>query len=168
LQNRLDMTHHEAFLSEHVVEFNDALDLSSMKLENDCWLIPTKWNQGCFDLMFYQSFSKVINIFQITIASKHKYKFDILKPFLKNMLDEEKATKIRYSVITKENNMIIVGKNDVSCKGKLHYLVDNLTYTDVCIYNFYTPSPLVVVRKRAVISGVATIDDYVKSKRKRI
>ena len=79
----------EVFNVEEVIEFPrseilhvwSAKDLTSVTLRNGTWIIPRKWNQGCFDFIYYREQGDVIG-FNVTRGSKHSVNFEYLLPFL--------------------------------------------------------------------------------------
>ena len=44
------------------------------------WIFTLKWNQGCFDLIFYTE--TMLWFIQITVGKSHMYKLHILDPFI--------------------------------------------------------------------------------------
>jgi len=77
------------------------------------WFFPTKWNQGCFDVMFYSN--TVLSFFQITKGDSHKYKLYILNPFLERL--RHKSATVQFIVIAKKFDTFKVKNADLA-KGK--------------------------------------------------
>ncbi len=56
----------------NLLEFFEPGDLTSKKINIGDWLIPTRWNQGCYD--FLQLNEKSLRVVQVTRASSHSIK----------------------------------------------------------------------------------------------
>jgi hypothetical protein len=83
---------------ESVVHVWDEHAISVEHLVASSWLLPEKWNQACFDAIFYRS-TGCIDIIQVTRNKKHKYKFRHLVPFLKKLSNSEGRCFFRFFVV---------------------------------------------------------------------
>ena len=70
------------------------------------WLIPTKYNQGGFDLLFYKSKGQVEAV-QITRAKKHVYKLKFLEPFVNAMKNVDGKCSVLFKVVIPVENQMI-------------------------------------------------------------
>ena len=72
-------------------------------LDDNSWILPEKWNQGCFDAIFYHR-KGVIDVIQITKAQdKHDFKFKYLPPFLEKFADGKKC-QVNFIVVVSRSN----------------------------------------------------------------
>ena len=72
-------------------------------LDDNSWILPEKWNQGCFDAIFYHR-KGFIDVIQITKAQdKHDYKFIHLLPFLEKFADRGKC-EFNFIVVVSRSN----------------------------------------------------------------
>ena len=95
-------------------------DLPKGELQNGTWIMPGKWNQGCFDAIYYHSVG-VVDVIQVTIAKKkHDYKLAHLKTFLENLCSgREKNSVVRFVVLVPPlgTETFKISKNDVKNPG---------------------------------------------------
>ena len=73
------------------------------------WFFPTKWNQGCFDVVYCSG--SVLTFLQITKGDSHKYKLDILGPFIERFRHTRATT--RFIVIAKKSDKFKVNPSDL-------------------------------------------------------
>ncbi len=72
------------FETKSILEVEKGSNLiGQVKKGDNVWIIPLRWNQGCFDLLLYDA-GKVA-VFQFTIALKHDFKLSHLAEFLKHL-----------------------------------------------------------------------------------
>jgi hypothetical protein len=64
------------------------------------WLIPTKYNQGCFDALLLMP-CKTLRVVQITNAISHEYKLNALVPYVVKL----KCTKVEIVVFCRSENL---------------------------------------------------------------
>ena len=66
-----------------IIEIQDAAELQReiKQVEDNCWIFPKKWNQACFDVIYYFKAGKV-DVINVTISKQHECKFAHLTPFL--------------------------------------------------------------------------------------
>jgi hypothetical protein len=64
------------------------------------WLIPPKYNKGCFDALYLMP-DRTLRVIQITNAISHDYKLHILVPYVVIF----KCTKVEIVVICRSRNL---------------------------------------------------------------
>lgn len=82
-------------------EISRCLDYDGTKLEglvSGTLYIPTRWNQGCFDAVFYYESQDVKNFvfMNATIAASHDYKFRYLAYFLEHTIGTPAARELAH------------------------------------------------------------------------
>ena len=83
----------------------DGTDIEPGTLANNTWIIPGKWNQGCFDAIYFYQQGKV-DIIQVTRATEnHEYKFRHIEPFIQNLANTKGKCSIRFIVVVSEHNV---------------------------------------------------------------
>eukprot|EP01123_Difflugia_compressa_P001838 TRINITY_DN12312_c0_g1_i1.p1 TRINITY_DN12312_c0_g1~~TRINITY_DN12312_c0_g1_i1.p1 ORF type:complete len:249 (-),score=18.56 TRINITY_DN12312_c0_g1_i1:9-662(-) len=61
----------ELVVNERLLFF-DITDIDRNKFQNGVWLIPQRWNQGCYDAV--QLINNTVRVFQVTRAKSHSLK----------------------------------------------------------------------------------------------
>ena len=76
-----------------VREYSEDINLSIIDIEVGTMFIPTRWNQGCFDAVYYETYfeenlcRRKFTFFNATLAAQHDYKFQFIATFLSSIFD---------------------------------------------------------------------------------
>ena len=73
--------------------FYKVTDISAMKLEDDMWLIPQRWNQGGYDAVQVLD-NKRLRFVQITRAAKHSLKLDYYSTLIKQVVQHREVASV--------------------------------------------------------------------------
>jgi len=83
------------------------LDLPARVPEGNMWLLPEKWNQACFDLVFYTELK--LWFVQVTVGKSHTYKLDALIPVMQKL--HHNAASSTILVVTSSQNFKVTPSN---------------------------------------------------------
>ena len=73
-------------------------------MSNNSWIKANKWNQACFDIIFYHEAGR-IDVIQLTRAAvSHKYKLRHLDPFINRLVNNYGKCSVRFIVVVSLNN----------------------------------------------------------------
>jgi len=90
---------------------------SPTELKNDSWIIPQRWNQGCYDAVHYVG-DGVVRFIQVTRAHHHSLKLKHPVLFLKKLVE---STNI---LITTVEMVFILDKEAMFVEGFVKFKVD--------------------------------------------
>ena len=94
----IDKNHQSFSYNVHVIsEFtDDVFNISQGSLVSGTIFIPTRWNQGCFDAVYYELCTvqnvqrKKFLFLNATLAHQHNYNFQFIANFLQAFIDNFK------------------------------------------------------------------------------
>lgn len=102
-------------------EFRQDEDISKLPLnQQNCWLVPTKINKGCFDAFCISN--NTLRIIQITVAAKHDFKMRYVVSVLKQLqakLDNQ-ITEVQLCVIIPQKRRIASDEEKKFQAGKFY------------------------------------------------
>ena len=75
-----------------IVQIRDANDIDVSKLKDGTWISPYKWNQPCFDFIYFRALGDV-DVLNVTRSVQHSGKYSYMSPFLQK-LGTPRATNI--------------------------------------------------------------------------
>jgi hypothetical protein len=113
-------------------------------------MIPTKWNQACFDAIFYHR-KGVVDFVQVTLAKTHTYKLQHLEPFLEKLIGIKKTKKakkarpmpcIRFFVLIRNSNHFKISENHFESVETMKKFQSNWSVNgNVSVISFNAPTP---------------------------
>jgi hypothetical protein len=74
------------------------MELPARVPTSNMWLLPEKWNQACFDLVFFTE--STLWFVQVTVAKTHQYKLKALAPIIPKLRHQVASTRF---VVVKNN-----------------------------------------------------------------
>lgn len=81
------------------VDYADDMKAPELKdNELPCWLIPVKWNQGCFDIVYVADRANV-RLVQVTISDAHSLDWSYVATLMKWLRGTNKASTNKASVV---------------------------------------------------------------------
>jgi hypothetical protein len=84
-------------------KYFNVFDASNIPAEiaDNSWILPTTFNQGGFDLIYYRS-AGVVEAIQVTRAERHVNKMHFLAPFIEKLKSEDKCL-VQFTVVVPES-----------------------------------------------------------------
>ena len=111
------------------------MELPARVPTSNMWLLPEKWNQACFDLVFFTE--STLWFVQVTVAKTHKYKLKALAPIIPKLRHKVASTRF---VVVKNNpefrvspgNLVTSGLGDGGVDGDLYaWTKDTIVITEL-------------------------------------
>jgi hypothetical protein len=95
------------------------------KLVDNCWLIPTKVNQGCFDALQIHPSSKMLRVVQLTVAATHTMKLQYVIEVLQAL------RTINYTISSLDVVIIVPAGNAANFRLGTVYSDNNIEITQL-------------------------------------
>ena len=113
-------------LVHHIELFSQS---TNNQLKNNTVFFPLKWNQGCFDVVYYELVNGVMffTFFQCTIAQSHHLNFQYVALFLAKFIklpagrhefSDRPSIKVNFIIVTRENSVVdLISSNKISMEN---------------------------------------------------